>query len=119
MEKATVQDKNSPTIGKALSRREFLKRLALAGVGASGVGGGWAVIAHTGAPKLGAYTDAITSNALDGLNSFIAWLGTNQGYVGEVGVPSNLGPQRRPFYPHQKQWRALGEAWFARADASR
>jgi hypothetical protein len=121
VEKSTDQDKNAPTIGKALSRREFLERRALAGVGASasGVGVGRAMVAHTGAPKHGAYPDAITNDALDGLNSFVAWLGTNQGYVRQIGVPSNLGPERRPFYPDQKQWRALGEAWFAQADASR
>ena len=77
MEKSTDQDKNAPTIGKALSRREFLERRALAGVGATASGVGRAMVAHTGAPKHGAYPDAITNDALDGLNSFIAWLGTN------------------------------------------
>ena len=28
-------------------------------------------------------------------------------------------PDRRPFYPDQKQWRALGEAWSVRAETSR
>jgi hypothetical protein len=35
------------------------------------------MVAYTGAPKHGAYPDAITNDALDVLNSFIAWLGTN------------------------------------------
>jgi hypothetical protein len=74
VEKSTDQDKNAPTIGKALSRREFLERRALAGIGATawGVEVGRAIVAYTGAAKHGAYPDAITNDALEGLNSFIA-----------------------------------------------
>jgi hypothetical protein len=121
VKKATTITKRVPTVGKVLSRREFLGRAALASAGVAAFGmvrRGRTAVAHTGVLSHGGYTDAITHRALDGLNSFINWLAGAQGYIGELGIPSNLGQSRDQFAPDQEQWRALGEAYYSRCDAA-
>lgn len=119
MERVTAQGKSTRVIGKALSRREFLGRLALTSVGVVALGAGVdrAASAHTGAANHGGYPDALIHDSMDDLKEFTTWLGTNKGYIGEVGFPSNLGRKRSPFAPDERQWARLGEAWYAHADA--
>jgi hypothetical protein len=122
VENETTQNKDAALIGKkGLTRRKFLERLTLASLGATALGGGWiglTAVAHSGDPAHGGYPDAITHWVMDALNDFIGWLGTSRGYIGEVSIPSNYGPAREPFYPDQKQWRALGERYLTRCDAA-
>jgi len=53
--------------------------------------------------------DALTTKATTELDAFTAWLRKNkvQGYVGEVGWPSD-----------DPRWNTLAEAWYKRADAA-
>lgn len=119
MQKETV-GQNTAVVERVLNRRQFLGKLAFAGLGvtALGMGFGRTAAAHTGAANRGGYPDAITHNALDDLNSFIRWLGGAHGYIGEVGIPSNLGRSRDRFSPDQYQWQALGKAYYARCNAA-
>ena len=94
--------------------------MALGGFGAValGINREPRVTEYAGTLMHGGYQDAITHNALDGLNSFIWWLGNERGYIGELGIPSNLGEKREPFYPDQTQWQTLGEEYYSRCDSA-
>jgi Cellulase (glycosyl hydrolase family 5) len=120
MQKARVEYGRRLLTGESLSRQEFLGKMALAGLGVAALGISYerTAISHTGALSHGGDQDAITHNALDGLNSFIRWLENARGYIGEVGIPSNLGQKREPFYPDQTQWKTMGDEYYSRCDSA-
>jgi hypothetical protein len=109
---ARMPDRGVP---QRMTRRRFLTLAGMLGVALVGR----PVAAHTGDPSHGGYTDALIHEAMDDLNAWIGWLGANKGYIGEFGVPSNLGQRREQFYPDQEQWRELGEVYFARLDGAK
>jgi hypothetical protein len=115
----SLDDSMKAPAEKGLSRKGFLRRLALAGAGtaALGVVGGGPSWAHTGAPGHGGYQDAVTHLALDELKIFTSWLGGAGGYIGEVGFPQNTTRSREQFAPDEERWARLGEAWYSHADA--
>lgn len=100
---------------RKLDRREFLTFAGMLGVALVGR----PVAAHSGDPSHGGYADALVHEVMDDLNAWIDWLGANKGYVGELGVPSNVGSSRDQFFPDQEQWRRLGEVYFARLNSAK
>ena len=119
MREARHQDANVLTFGGALSRRDFLRGFALAGVG---LAGGMSLLpreayGHTGGP---AGLDSVQHRAYDSLKVFTDWLGRERvrGFVGEVNWPNMLRRTNIISYDDSAQWNALGEQWYRWADAA-
>lgn len=98
-------------MGKALiSRRNFLKGLAVASVGGTGV-----LLKGCGSnsPQPGK-PDALQGRVLSELKQFTDWLRREDvpGYIGEMNWPNDA--ERN--FGDTAEWNALGEMWFQEAD---
>lgn len=102
---------------KTITRRAFLTVLGASAALSIPLAACTAACAHLCDANHGGWPDALIHNAMDRLENFISWLGTSRGYIGEIGIPSNLGSARDQFYPDQQQWKTLGEYYLDRCDA--
>lgn len=97
-----------------ISRKDFLKGLTLASVGACGISGVLLQGCGERPPEPPGELDALQSKTLDELRQFTGWLEREgvAGYIGEMNWPNDI---ERPF-DDASQWNALGEKWFREAD---
>jgi len=95
----------------SMSRRDFLKGLAFAGVGGSGL---LLQGCSDPAPEPPGKLDALQRKVLSELEQFTDWLRREDvpGYIGEMNWPNDL--ERN--FGDTEQWNALGRLWFEEAD---
>ncbi len=62
------------------------------------------------------YADALTNKILSEIKAFKAWAGSENLFIGEVEIPSNLG-QHRSKFTDQSKWAALGETYLGYTDS--
>lgn len=104
-----------------LTRRDFLRGVAVAGLGLSGAAG---LIARPAAshPDVPTGLNALEHREYDNLGVFTDWLARNnaRGYIGEMNWPNNLRrPEGTPgTFDDELRWNTLGERWYRWADAA-
>jgi hypothetical protein len=99
-----------PPVEALISRRGFLKGLAAASIGGSGI----LLQGCGGEPPKPGGMDALQSKVLSELAQFTDWLQREDvpGYIGEMNWPNDL--ERN--FGDAAEWNALGEMWFKEAD---
>jgi hypothetical protein len=94
-----------------MDRKKFLKISAL---GASAVA--LTLLAAEATTRHRGYVDSQTNKVLSEIQAFKAWAGSQKLFIGEVEIPSNLGPHRDQFAPDQDKWVALGKTYLVYTD---
>lgn len=94
-----------------MPRREFIRVLALAGLGTLTVPA--LVSTYGSVARAGAGEDALQRRVRAELKMFTDWLQENgaRGYIGEIGWPDDADREA-------ERWNSLADAWFRDADAA-
>ena len=112
--KSRIEDAHVAETGRGLSRRDFLKGVAAAGVA---VGGGLILPSREAYAHGNTRLNPLEHKTYDDLRDFTGWLRRERarGFVGEVNWPNNV--QRN--FGDAARWNSLGEKWYQWADSSK
>lgn len=89
------------------SRREFLALTGLVGAGAAL----YVRPRSAQAATHNGYPDALTHKIMSEIKTFRSWASGHGIFIGEVGIPTNLGSHRSTFYD-QARWAALARNYY-------